>query len=283
MDQDTAPSANGDSADEVTTPPRDTEEIQAVAAVLGVASGEPDPAADADDAGLPASAVGSDDAATPSGTSASPASAVGQGWVPPGAADDDDESGPAASAAPASRKASREAAKSKRTVWIAVAAVVVAAIVLTAVIVLTSRGGEPEAAPTPDPVVVTETAVPPEATLSPIAAPGETPFAQALPLVVGAFALVDSAEYAPWVGAGAIEAYVLTYSNGQEAVTVAAGQWPDAEAANSALTGIDTAALFAEVAETPGDSEVAWTNETAVFAVNGPTEIADSFANLFPM
>jgi hypothetical protein len=169
--------------------------------------------------------------------------------------------------------------------WIAIGGVAVAAVVLAVVIILVAKGnqGAPEELPPPEPVVVTVTEPPPSPTISPVALPADTPFAQALPATVGAYSLTATSVFDPWITQGAIEAYVLVYSDGVQEVTVAAGQWPVAEAAEAALAAADLAAVVAGAAANPGEGEFAWANESAAFAVNGPADVVDGFAALFPL
>jgi hypothetical protein len=159
-------------------------------------------------------------------------------------------------------------------VWIAVAGVAALAVVLAVVIVLVGRGKEEPPAEPPTPVVVTKTVAPPSPTVTAVPPPGSTPFAQALPTAVGAYALTRAAEFPNWADAGAIEAYALTYSDGETEIRVTAGQWPTAEAAASAM---EAAPLSTD---TSGDK---WQNETAIFTVDAPPEAAEAFAAQFPM
>jgi hypothetical protein len=206
---------------------------------------------------------------------------VGEGWVPP-PLDDDDEPGDAGEP-PASRKATRQAAKSKRTVWVAVAAVAAVAVVGAIAVVLVAKGRTGDVAATPPSVVVTVTAPAPTPTVSPITLPGGTAFAAALPATVGAFALVGVAEFEPWEQAGAIEAYDLLYTDGEDSIAVIAGQWPDAAAAEAALGAVDPDELLAGTSGVTGDETQVWANQTAVFAAGGPQGMTQSFADLFPM
>ncbi|MDR1152411.1 MAG: hypothetical protein LBK72_08050 [Bifidobacteriaceae bacterium] len=200
------------------------------------------------------------------------------GWRPVASAEPGEPT--SGSAEPrASRKATREAAKSKRKVWIAVGAVAATAVVLTVAVVMVARArtAAPEAPP-PEPVVVSVTVPPPSPTLSPVALPAETAFAQVLPRTVGEFALREADSYPEWSADGAIEAYLLVYGDGTTEVGVIAGQWPTpdaAAAARDASPALDTTPLSA--------GGVTWVNETAVIAVGGPADLAERFEALFPM
>jgi hypothetical protein len=303
--------------------PRDTEEIEAVEAELAPDDGGGSAGAVADGAGAPADATGgsvaptadaptsgpaSDGTGVPARTdegtgapasleeaelgspTAGPASTVGAGWRP--TLGDGVPPTPNATV-PASRKASREAARSRRTTWFGVGGVAVVAVVLGAVVWLVARGdGEATEALSVAtvPVGVTVTADPPTPTITPSRRPAATPFAQALPTEVGAFALVASEIDDAWSVLGAVEAYTLTYSDGASEVTVQAGQWLTPVAAAAALAAIE-AEEPAQTGASPGGSataepvgdRIAWANETAVFTVAAPGGAAVAFEAQFPM
>ncbi|MDR1293878.1 MAG: hypothetical protein LBK59_02785 [Bifidobacteriaceae bacterium] len=199
------------------------------------------------------------------------------GWRPVVPAEPDEPSAIPADRQ-ASRKATREAAKSKRKIWVSVAGVVVVAAVLTVVVVMVARGRTAPPVPPPEPVVVSVTVAPPSPTISPVALPAETAFARAMPLTVGEFALSEANAYPEWSADGAIEAYRLVYSDGVTEVPVIAGQWPTPEAAAAARSS-----GLASDGATPSEPGVTWANETAVIAVGGPVDLAQRFADLFPM
>lgn len=102
------------------------------------------------------------------------------------------------------------------------AVVVVAAIV---VVVLTTRGDSgPSASPSAS--VTTVVAPPPTPNVEPVARETQTPFTSALPATLLQYALASSAADTDWQGAGAVEAWSDTYTDGGSGtLTVQAGQW----------------------------------------------------------
>ncbi|SFK15392.1 hypothetical protein SAMN05216467_2218 [Cellulomonas sp. KH9] len=121
-------------------------------------------------------------------------------------------------------------------VVIGAAVLVVAGLVAGAVALL--GGGEDEPAPA-------ETVVLPVPTpaVAPAARPATTAFASALPASVLQYALESSQDDAEWVGAGALEAYTETFTDGDGGtLTVRAAQLETAEEATAFLQGL-TAAL----------------------------------------
>lgn len=185
-----------------------------------------------------------------------------------------------------------------------VGAVVVVIAVVVAVVLGTRDGGTVAAAPTSTVVVPS-----PTPTVEPVARAATTPFAALLPTTVLQYALATSAEDPEWVTAGALEAYVETFTDGGSGtVTVRAGQWETAEAAAaqvaslvSALPAAPAATATAAPSTRPASGDVeaggavvgtytivdtgdgtgtaVWNNTTAVFQVTGPADdIADLFA-----
>ncbi|PVU83224.1 hypothetical protein DDP54_09730 [Cellulomonas sp. WB94] len=110
---------------------------------------------------------------------------------------------------------------------IAAAVVIVGGIIA----IIASQGGD-DAAVLPTPTASTVLLPLPTATVAPVPRAATTAFASALPTTVLQYALATSAPEPTWVGAGAIEAYSESYSDGGTAqVVVLAGQWETPEAA----------------------------------------------------
>lgn len=129
--------------------------------------------------------------------------------------------------------------------WIAagVLAVGVAAVVA---LLLGNRGG----GPVPEAEVVTLPV--PTPTVTAIAREAGTPFYDALPSEVLAFALSSSADSSAMLDAGALEGYQLEYTDGTQQVVLQAGQWPTADEADAAYTAL-LASIVPE-GSTPGES-----------------------------
>lgn len=183
--------------------------------------------------------------------------------------------------------------------WI-LALVVGLAVVAVVVVVMVVRGGSvpgvtPVVLPTPTPTV---SAADRERT---------TAFQQALPDEVLAFAVAGQEGATDLVDAGAVEAYRLVYTDGQQEVVLRAGQWPTADEAATAMS-----TLLAVPAEepTPGatgtgrdepvvvggepvgrlivvddgtTARATWTNHSTVFQLEGPSGVVSTFYDAFPM
>ena len=187
--------------------------------------------------------------------------------------------------------------------------VVVIGIVVSAVFLL---GNDPEprvAAETLEAEVVTLPV--PTPTVDPIARDAGTPFFEALPSTVLAYALSAVEPNTPMVAAGALEGFRLGYTDGSQDLVVLAGQWATPEAAAAAyqvMVQEQTAAVAAAGGSDAGDATEApdaastdveegsvqvagtevgrymvvprgdgtgtltWTNGTAVLQVDGPVE-----------
>ncbi|WP_225752898.1 hypothetical protein [Actinotalea sp. Marseille-Q4924] len=114
--------------------------------------------------------------------------------------------------------------------WAVLAAVVVVIGVVVAVLLLVNRPQAPEA-PEPAPQAETVTLPPPTPTIDPVPLPeGASPFLQALPQVVLAYALTEVSEEPALLAEGALEAYRLVYEDGGRQIVATAGQWRSAEA-----------------------------------------------------
>jgi hypothetical protein len=181
--------------------------------------------------------------------------------------------------------------------WIAagVLAVGVAAVVA---LLLGNRGG----GPVPEAEVVTLPV--PTPTVSAIAREAGTPFYDALPSEVLAFALSASADSQQMLAAGALEGYQLDYTDGSQQVVLQAGQWPTADEADAAYAAMlaavvpegaspdDTGAVevdgsqvgtYATVTHEDGTSTVLWTNGTAVLELDGPADALPDLYTAFPL
>lgn len=176
--------------------------------------------------------------------------------------------------------------------------VLVVAAVVVAVVLLTGR--QPEVAPVPEAEVVT--LAPPSPTVEPIERAAGTPFLDALPSTVLAFALSSVAEEPSLLQSGALESYRLDYTDGSQTVVVRAAQWPGADGAAAAfataaaaLTGtgepsegpveVDGAEVgrYLVVPGSEGAGTALWTNGTVLVQVEGPADsVKDVFA-AFPL
>ncbi|MCM0640683.1 hypothetical protein [Cellulomonas wangsupingiae] len=122
-------------------------------------------------------------------------------------------------------------------VIIGVAVLVVAGLVAGSVAFFGARGGD-DAAP-----AETVTLPVPTPAVAPVGRPATTAFASALPASVLQYALVSSQDDAEWLGAGALEAYTETFTDGDAGtLTVRAAQFETAQEAATFLQGL-TAAL----------------------------------------
>ncbi len=183
--------------------------------------------------------------------------------------------------------------------WLWIAAGVLAVGLATVIaLLLGNRGG----GPVPEAEVVTLPV--PTPTVSAIARDAGTPFYDALPSDVLAFALSASAESPEMLGAGALEGYRLDYTDGTQQVVLRAGQWPtsdEADAAYSAMlasiapegaTPDDSGAVqvdgtqvgsYAMVTREDGTGTVLWSNGTAVMELDGPADALPDLYTAFPL
>jgi len=122
-------------------------------------------------------------------------------------------------------------------VIVGVAVLVVAGLVAGSVAFFGARGGD-------DPAPAETVALPvPTPAVAPAARPATTAFASALPASVLQYALASSQDDAEWLGAGALEAYTETFTDGDAGtLTVRAAQLETAQEATTFLQGL-TAAL----------------------------------------
>lgn len=151
----------------------------------------------------------------------------------------------------------------------------VALLVVGAVVaILVTRGGDAEPAAVP---TATVTLPVPTPAVEPAARPATTAFAAALPTTVLQYALEASADDAPSLGAGALEAYAETFTDGDGgtlAVTAAQLETPEeAEAFLQRLVG-ELPAADAPAADAPAedasDDATANTSDTAGTATGLP-------------
>ncbi|MBO0924741.1 hypothetical protein J1G44_09625 [Cellulomonas sp. zg-ZUI199] len=134
---------------------------------------------------------------------------------------------------------------------IGVAVLVVAGLVAGAVAVFGDRGADE---PAPAETVVLPLPTP---AVAPVARPATTAFASALPASVLQYALESSQDDAEWLGAGALEAYTETFTDGDGGtLTVRAAQLETAQDATTFLQGL-TATLPGAAADTATSTEPA--------------------------
>jgi len=212
----------------------------------------------------------------------------------------------------AARSGRQRASRSRRGRWIGLAILAVVLVGAGAAAALLLGGGESTPGAPPAPVVLPT----PTPTLAPAARDTTTPFQQALPDAVLAFAVAGQAENPGAIDAGALEAYDLTYSDGAQQVGLLAAQYATADAATAALTAllaqpaaesgpeptadpsataqpvaprddpvtVDGAPVGRVVISGTGESARAvWTNGTAFFVLQGPAAVVPAFYDAFPM
>lgn len=183
--------------------------------------------------------------------------------------------------------------------WLWIAAGVLAVGLATVIgLLLGNRGG----GPVPEAEVVTLPM--PTPTVSAIARETGTPFYDALPSEVLAFALSASADSSEMLGAGALEGYQLDYTDGTRQVVLQAGQWPTTDEADAAYAALlasvvpegatpDTsgavqvdgtdAGTYTMVTHPDGTATVLWSNGTAVMQLDGPADALPDFYTAFPL
>jgi hypothetical protein len=206
-------------------------------------------------------------------------------------------------------------AESGRPRWLIPTIIGVVVLVLAAIIigiVVSSKGDGDKASP----AVATTILLPsPTPTVEPVARPATTAFAAALPATVLQYALATSVPDAEWQGAGAVEAYTETYTDGGSGtVTVRSGQWETPEEATAFAASL-VAAFPAPAAPDPsaspngpalpqsgevtaggaaagtfsiadagdGNGIAVWTNGTTVFQATAPVAQIVDLYNAFPL
>lgn len=164
--------------------------------------------------------------------------------------------------------------------WVLPVAIGVGALIVVAVlvVVLVNRGGDDQPAPATSTVVE----APPTPAVEPAQREATTAFASALPTSVLQYALAASQEDAEWVGAGALEAYTETFTDGADGtVTVRAGQLETPEEAAAFLArlteGLGAAPSDAPTEEaTPADGD-----EAPALPQSGDVTVGDQVVGTF--
>lgn len=120
----------------------------------------------------------------------------------------------------------------RRRTMLLIGGIAAAVVVIGGIVAIVASQGGDDAVVLPTPTASTVLLPVPTATVAPVPRAATTAFAAALPTTVLQYALATSAPEPTWVGAGAIEAYSESYSDGGTAkVVVVAGQWETPEAA----------------------------------------------------
>ncbi|MDR2253409.1 MAG: hypothetical protein LBD97_06055 [Bifidobacteriaceae bacterium] len=151
---------------------------------------------------------------------------------------------------------------------------------------------EPQVLPT---VTVTVTLPPPTPKISASPKDPGTDLFNAIPSVVGAYAYVGVAPNPTFEDANAYDSFTLTYSDGDNEITLLAGQWRTEAAATDAFNQMNGPAgwpganpdMNATVCPTRPEGEpdtaAMWRNLTAIFAVEAPNGGAAEFYCRMPM
>lgn len=212
----------------------------------------------------------------------------------------------------APRRGRQRSPRSRRGLWIGLAILVVVLVGAGAAAALLLGGGEPTPSASPAPVVLPT----PTPTIAPAARDTTTPFQQALPDTVLAFAVASQAEAVGAIDAGALEAYDMTYTDGAQEVGLLAAQYATADAATAAMTSLLAQAPAESgsgaTADPPATAQpvlprdepvtvggvpvgrvvisgagesarAVWTNGTALFVLEGPSDVVPAFYDAFPM
>ena len=147
---------------------------------------------------------------------------------------------PQASTAPTVEQEPPAAASSGRPRWLIPVIIGVIVLVAAAIIIAIVTSSKGDSTDTPPPAAASTVLLPsPTPTVAPVARTATTAFASALPTSVLQYALATSAADTEWQGAGAIEAYTETYTDGAAGtVTVNAGQWETAPEATAFAASI---------------------------------------------
>jgi len=161
-----------------------------------------------------------------------------QGWgVPPRDASAAGQPGSGAHALPAFEPATPGATEpapddARRRKMLLIGGIAAGVVIVGGIIAIVATQGGDDAAVLPAPTASTVVLPLPTATVAPVPRAATTAFAAALPTTVLQYALATSTPEPTWVGAGAVEAYSESYSDGGTAqVVVLAGQWETPEAA----------------------------------------------------
>ncbi|WP_372593701.1 hypothetical protein [Actinotalea sp.] len=209
----------------------------------------------------------------------------------------------------------RRASRRRVPVWVFIAVgVLLVGLAGTSALMMSNRGG----GPVPEAEVVTLPV--PTPTIDPIARAEGSAFYEALPSTVLDFVLADSADATELVTAGALEGYLLEYTDGSATVALLAGQWESAEqaeTARAALSGssvedeagtaspepsdgassdgtpdaesgdvtVDGVVVGTYTMETSadGDGVLTWSNDTVVLQLSGPADELHDLYAAFPL
>ena len=223
--------------------------------------------------------------------------------------------GPQGSTAPTVEQEPPAAASSGRPRWLIPVIIGVVVLVAAAIIIAIVTSSKGDSTDTPPPAAASTVLLPsPTPTVAPVARTATTAFASALPTSVLQYALATSAADTEWQGAGAIEAYTETYTDGGSGtVTVRSGQWETPEeatafaatlvaslpaAAPSPSASADGPTLPASGDVTAGGAKAGtysiadagdgtgiavWTNGSTVFQATVPVADVVDFYNAFPL
>ena len=143
-------------------------------------------------------------------------------------------------------------ARHRPPIWLwVVAGVLLVGVAAVAALLMSLRGG----GPAPEAEVIT--LPPPSPTVEPLGREGGTAFFDALPSTSAAFALSATADAPTLVQAGALEGYTLQYTDGQQEVSVLAGQWPTEAEAEAAYQPMADAAAAGAAAPAPSETATA--------------------------
>ncbi|NTW40548.1 MAG: hypothetical protein HGA44_11795 [Cellulomonadaceae bacterium] len=218
---------------------------------------------------------------------------VGQGTTPPAVVP-----GRATTSGASTTQAGAPAGRRRPPLWVLIAiGVVVVGLAIGGALMLANRG----TTEVPEAEVVTLPV--PTPTVEPAAREPGTAFADALPTNVRQFVFATTAPEPALLTAGALEGYLLTYTDGGAVtLTVHAGQWATPEAATAAYQVLAAAqtALAADpatveeaavlvagseagrstlVPRADGTGSVTWSNGTVVLQLEGPADaIGDVYA-----
>ncbi|GMA30327.1 hypothetical protein [Litorihabitans aurantiacus] len=174
----------------------------------------------------------------------------------------------------------------------------VAVVVLVVLLLTRPGGGEPDPTATPVPTE-TVTAPVPTPAAPPVERDTSTALLAALPGSVLAWSVTDQVPAEDLRGAGALEAYTLTYGDGEGSATLVVAQWRSAELAAEHLAQVPPAGEtvrseevlvggapvgFVTVAsDGAGEDRVAWSNGATTFELRAPQGAGASFYDAFGM
>ena len=179
-------------------------------------------------------------------------------------------------------------ADARRRKMLLIGGIAAAVVVIGGIIAIVASQGGDDAVVLPTPTASTVLLPVPTATVAPVPRAATTAFAAALPTTVLQYALATSAPEPTWVGAGAIEAYSESYSDGGTAkVVVVAGQWetPEAAAAYAQQLVAAIPAMATAPAATPSSTASASATAAAPagFPVSGDVTAAGQKVGTFSL